>query len=123
MMKSLWDFHSGSHVTASPTSRQARQPIERRFDQSQAEGARDVLSEPRLAVNRDLARRQRGHLPAVNADDFPLCGDPSAPQQLGVVRLAGGKEQCWHHPSWLLLLFVFELDFAGRLKPRAVTQC
>src|SRR5881628_3148508 len=61
-----------SHVTASPKGGQARQPIERRLDKSQAEGLGNVLSKQRFAVNRDIARRQRRHLPAVNSDDVPL---------------------------------------------------
>src|SRR5437763_2581829 len=68
-----------AHVTASPSGGQARQPIERRLDKAQAESLGDVLGEQRFTVNRDIARRQRGHLPTVNAGDIPLRGDASAP--------------------------------------------
>src|SRR5207245_11376144 len=72
-----------------------------RFAQSQLGGLVDVVGEQRLAGTGNVVRRQRGHLPTVDADDIPFRSDASPPQQLGVVRLTCGEEQGWHLESSL----------------------
>jgi hypothetical protein len=73
-----------------------RQPIEGRLYETKAQDLCDVLGKQRFAVNCDVLWRQRGNLPVVDADNFPLLVNASAPKFLGVFGLTGGEKEGGH---------------------------